>query len=65
MERSVSGAELQLFQEQGIIVEGKGVEDVEFGLGMRNVRYSDPCDTRFFFGAYLLRLDEQIINQYQ
>lgn len=32
MERSVSRTELQLFQEQGVVVEGKGVEDVEFGL---------------------------------
>lgn len=32
MKRSVSGTELQLFQEQRVIMEGQGIEDVEFGL---------------------------------
>lgn len=32
VELTVTGAELELFKEEGVVVEGEGVEDVEFGL---------------------------------
>ncbi len=35
MQLAVAGAELQIFQEQRVVVEGQGVEDVEVCLGER------------------------------
>ena len=32
MQLSVSGAEFQIFEEKGVVVEGEGVEDVEVCL---------------------------------
>lgn len=32
VELAIAGTELELFKEQGVVVQGEGIEDVEFGL---------------------------------